>query len=527
MSTDPSNPAVTPPLIPRIEELSGTATGSSTVSATLTVARPHIKKISISGYRAFPPYKPRSLEIDLGPVGNNLLLYGENGSGKTSLFRALRDLFDTSSAARDYTAVRNVFHQDEDDSVVVSLTSGTPNEYRWEVGEQHPKTTGDSFQAFARSCLFLEYRDLLQTNFVHRTGAPNLFELLVKVVLPDLPAPTSPLRELNEAMVEARPRGRKSKNPIRRANEKAAAFRTALTNNLPELVRESNRLLALLQPRTAIQLHPPDQIVYDPQTEDFIGQSLTLGVELNGIPVTEPQHFLNEARLTAIALALYLAAARLTRVGRPGIMVLDDVLIGLDLSNRIPLLKLLETEFADWQILLFTHDHVWFDLARKYTEHGGAWEYREMYLIPGAPGAPDRPEIRASLSAMERAEAHLGANDYMAAAVYLRAAFEAKIRNVCEAQRIEIPFKKQLKEVKADVLWSGLVARQTSRIELQRAEPKRNHPDFIPQALIQRVEMVRSTILNRLSHADAPSFSRAEIETARDTLRELHNHRFS
>lgn len=485
-----------------------------------------IKKISISGYRAFPPYKPTSLEINLGDTGKNLLLYGENGSGKTSLFRALRDLFDTSPTPRDYATVRNIFHQDEDDSVVVSLTSGTPDEYRWEVGEPHPKTTGDSFHAFARTCLFLEYRDLLQTNFVHRTGAPNLFDLLVNVVLPELPAPTRPLKESVIAMRDALPRGRRSKNPIRRANQAAERFCTALSGQLPELVRESNRLLTVLQPRTTIRLTPPAAITYDKGRHDYDGQALTLGVELNGQLITEPQHFLNEARLTAIALALYLAAARLTRVGRPGIMVLDDVLIGLDTSNRIPLLQLLQSEFGDWQVLLLTYDHVWFDLAREYTERAGGWEYREMYLIPGAHAASDRPDIRASLGALKRAEAHLGANDYMAAAVYLRSAFESKLRNVCEDRGIEIPFKKQLKEVKADLLWAGLLSRQTKREELQRAEPARNHPDFIPQSLIQRVEMVRSTILNRLSHTDAPTFGRTEIETARDILCELHNHHF-
>ena len=99
---------------------------------TATVVTPKIKKISLSGYRAFPPYKPKSLDIDLGDTGKNLLLYGENGSGKTSLFRALRDIFDTSSDSRDFASVRNIFQQDEDDSVVISLTSGTPDEYRWE-----------------------------------------------------------------------------------------------------------------------------------------------------------------------------------------------------------------------------------------------------------------------------------------------------------------------------------------------------------------------------------------------------------
>jgi energy-coupling factor transporter ATP-binding protein EcfA2 len=507
--------------------MSASVTGRATVSATLTAVAPRIKKISLSGFRAFPPYKPNSLTIDLGGSGKNLLLYGENGSGKTSLFRSLRDLFDTSPTARDYETCRNIFHQDEDDAIAVELTSGTPFEYRWEVGEPHPKTSGgDSFQSFARRCLFLEYRDLLQTNFVHRTGAPNLFDLLVKVILPELPVPTRPLRELHEAMRAAIPHGKQTKNPVRWADERGSALREALTNHLPELIGGANRLLTLLQPRTAILLQPPVAIKYSKLTRDYDGQLVTLGVELNSKPITEPQHFLNEARLTAIALALYLAAARLTRSGRPGVMVLDDVLIGLDLSNRIPLLQLLQSEFADWQILLLTHDHTWFELAREYTRASGQWTDREMFLVEPETGGIGRPELRDGSDPLKRAEAHLRSNDLMAAAVYLRAAFEARIRGVCDDHGVPVSFKRRPQDVKADHLWTAIKQRQESRKDVQAREPAKNHPDFISAALVQKVDLMRSKILNRLSHAGAPTFERSELEGARDTLRELQSHVF-
>ena len=425
-----------------------------------------------------------------------------------------------------YAEHQNIFQQSEDDAISLELTSGTPSEFRWDFDEQHPKETeGDPFQSFARACLFLDYRDLLETNFVHRSGAPNLYTLLIETILPDLPAPSRRLAELHQEMLAKKPENQ-GKKLVESAQSAAAAFGATLANHLPEVVSEANRLLAKLQKGTALQLEPPPNLAYSKDVRDFTGKEIILSVTYNGEPVPEPQHFLNEARLTAMALALYLAAARITRSGRPGIMVLDDVLIGLDLSNRIPLLQLLKDDFADWQILLFTHDHTWYELAREYTEHANTWTHREMYLIESHESRAAIPEIKDGMSALDRANAHLNANDKMAAAVYLRAAFESRLRNVCNDKGIEIPFKKQLKEVKADVLWNGIVKRQEQREALQIREAAKNHPDFISRALIQKVEMMRSTILNKLSHTDSPTFEKSEIESARDTIQELQTHTF-
>ena len=46
-----------------------------------------ITKIEIEGFKAFP----KNFKLDLG-IGKNLLIYGENGSGKSSLYYALHVL---------------------------------------------------------------------------------------------------------------------------------------------------------------------------------------------------------------------------------------------------------------------------------------------------------------------------------------------------------------------------------------------------------------------------------------------------
>ena len=145
-----------------------------------------IAKIGLSDYRAFPGGQP--YEFDLGATGKNLLLYGENGSGKTSLFRALRDLAALYPGPEIFADLRHIFAPGEDGFLSVQLTAGMPAEFRWDYGDEHPRvTSGQPYAALAERCRFLDYKALLETNFVHRTSLPNLFDLLVKEVLRDMP----------------------------------------------------------------------------------------------------------------------------------------------------------------------------------------------------------------------------------------------------------------------------------------------------------------------------------------------------
>jgi len=55
---------------------------------------------------------------------------------------------------------------------------------------------------------------------------------------------------------------------------------------------------------------------YYKRDRKIAGQSLTLDVSYRSHPLVVPQHFLNEARLSALALAIYLAAGWLVRQQR-------------------------------------------------------------------------------------------------------------------------------------------------------------------------------------------------------------------
>jgi len=514
---------------------------AAVIAATTPPPLARIARIKIEDYRAFPPNDP--LTIELGPEGKNLLLYGENGSGKTSLARGLRDLTAYRNPPEKLESQRHLFGapiSTPQSILAVEFTGGTVNEFRWGAGDPHPNTVGGpTFQAFARGCLSLDYRDLLETNYRHN-GTPNLFECLLSSVLNGLwvldGGKRKRLGDLLTSTLAARPTD-ESELALEGVATACAAFSDALQNHLPEVVNAARDIFAKLGHHGTEFNLTPRAFAYDMIKKNFTLGQIYFDVTHHGERLAAPQHFLNEARLTALALALYLGAAQVavpaptpstTAPAFSRVLIMDDVLIGLDLSNRLPLLRVLAEDFADWQVILLTHDRVWFELAREHTEHGGGWIAKELCLLEGPGGVPARPVLKDASDFLTRAQGHLAATppDLMAAAVYLRAAFETRLKNLCEDRGIAIPFKSQPKEVKADVLWQGVLDRQKEREAYRVAHPGRVVKDFIPAALAAAVETMRSSILNRLSHSGTPTLVKSEVEFALKTVAAFQAHGF-
>ncbi len=517
------------------------------LNASLAVATvPRIAKILLRDFRAFPGNE--TYAFDLTSEGKNLLLFGENGSGKSSLFHALRTLLNQQPPLEPFEEHRHEFTKGNEGTVTITMTSGQPDDYIWGFGTGHPANSGGGvpFLEIARRATFLDYKALLKTNFLHESADHvNLFALLVHSLLRDAEFPDgrTVLQHWNEVS-RLQPKELPSRDsdeeveefetPEEQVNALAKAFRDQLNDLLNDpkigIVTRTNSLLAKLVTGLIMNLTVGDlkvtklSKVPTSEAHEFADADIRLDCVFYGHPVSHPPIFLNESRLTAMALSLYLAGAEACTptgggIGTGRLLVLDDVLIGLDLSNRIPVLKLLQEEFKDWQIILMTYDRLWFDLAREYTEHTKTWAYLTLLEMPTVPGQPSRPRIESHGSLIEVAENHLTNGDLMAAAVYIRAAFEARIRNVCRDYGIKIAFKPDPKEVKADQLWKGIAARQKEREDAGQA-------DFIDRRLLQDVETVRSTVLNRLSHASSPTLVKNEVEFALNTVKQLHNYEF-
>jgi len=414
-----------------------------------------ITGIKLENYKAF---QGEYNAIDI-PVKNHLLIYGENGSGKSSIYQALKDFFH-SSVNTDKAFELNHFSKLAD-----ANASGSIEIKIAELDENGNAVSNDPFR-FAKTDDqsthriqpiklankvkgFLDYKRLLRTYLIPTKPGknPNLFRLVIEDLLSDHlihrvggGVTTYPLGSEWKRYKDAIYKLDKRYKEFNRIYDEMPAFEQLLRQVLINVFTEFRRLISeYFDPKLEIDVSL-SQLECIPGRWR-IKQELFLSIKYAGAEITEYHLFLNEARLSALAMCLYLAALKTypPEVSDLKILYLDDVFIGLDTSNRVPLLKIINKEFINqgFQVFISTYDRSWYETARSFFETGNQ-KFKAIELFvndnDNDPNTPDIPVIiDPGLNYFERAKAYFKSKDFPAAANYLRKACESELRRILPA----------------------------------------------------------------------------------------------
>ena len=498
-----------------------------------------IKAISLTDFRAFPGPAPTTFELD----GKNLLVYGENGSGKSSLFYALRGLFSYTTPP-NLLDLRNSFSGTGMGNVRVHVEFDDRTAVAWEVGAGklrsantlakymfvgpiavavhpgHTEPVNVQVREASKFSAMLDYRSLLNTNYKHGDDAINLFEPVVVELLSgfvDL-ATNKTILELWRSVQNSLPTTNNYKQ-ISNALTITGQFNAAMKRAIALLLPEAQTILKQLCPNGLKLLDLPfDGVRYNSakalRDKAYVDKVIGLQVSFRDIEVDRPQQYLNEARLSALALALYLGA-RLACTPQTThhlkLLVLDDVLVGLDHSNRLPVLNVLKDHFPDWQIVLLTHDRGWFDLARHHLAPKD-WTCYEIYEGDPAARAPmplvRKTENRPAKALLAKGRELLALGYVEAAANYTRQAFEYGLRGGCEFQKVKLNYKVDSKDHQAQDLLDAINKAPTPASV--------SHADW--SACLQQIELFKKVVMNPYSHPSAPNIPRQEVIDAANAV---------
>lgn len=388
-----------------------------------------ISRITIDGFKAFPNSFTLNLE-----GGKNLLMYGENGSGKSSIFYALHSILQ-SQCGKDKNNV--YFDINAPESLVNQYTKKTDAkvEIQFEGSDVSYKISHNGYDESVHQaisplrdmngkCVFINHKFLFNVFSFRNSQYIDLFPVFIKDILPftltrNQSQYISELYEEIMAGIEQKKKrtantysdkirvfNEELQEVIRKINESGVPAASELYNKFfrnedePELrikLVYDNNIDHIPQPGKSYWLrlgyrfkdvfvanvHKTERLSH---RKELLPPVITLSIEEkqdddNYTSIKKPQTYFNEAKLTAIALAIRFSMLDTLAQEDGRFIALDDMLISLDMSNRMKVIDyLLQEVLGKYKIYLFTHDRLFYSTLKKRIE---IEKKREDWLIGG------------------------------------------------------------------------------------------------------------------------------------------------
>jgi len=430
-----------------------------------------ISRIKLVNYKFF--YGEFELLVD----GENLLVYGENGSGKSSIYKAL-ELLTREKIENLAEDSRNIFNETGEIEIEFGFTNGT----EFTITEDTEKLPDyvDFLKGLSVFRPMLDYKKLLKVHYSEKPGNKEInlygmFRQLLKDYPIDNETVLSDIKDLNKYFDELK--------------KVVDGQLLANVNHLMHSYFDNDIRI--------------DSFDYKVIIDDETGGAepvVNMIIDFKENQIKNYHSFLNEARLSALAVSIYFASIKRLIGGLEQesikLLVLDDLLISLDMSNRLKLLNILKEEFTDFQIFFFTHDKELFELYKNKMD----WKKFELYLDDSED--IHKPILKSGKSEIERAKEYFAKKDYDCCALLLRKGFEKILKSYLTP-------REQLDKNCNDLDLASLVGRTITKSSGEN------------KSILGKLNSDRKHILNPLSHNDNRPVYSEELKQAMTDLAKL------
>lgn len=495
-----------------------------------------LSSLEITNFRAFPqPYK---FDFD----DKNVVIYGENGSGKSSIFRAIESFFAASeNASIDISQYANIFMADQrklradtifdteaNENIQITLTFSQPliangqKSYPWNNNGNQPNM--NEIREINNSLSLLDYHKLLQLHYIKIKDNETLIDLwplMHNTILFRFrnPETSNTFQEDYQKITDLMNTTKRSKAQNIELENTIIAYENGFRSIIMKISMTVNHLLSYFFPLNEKQTtNTRIEFLYDDFTiprpvrptlrSDIQDPQLFMKVFYYDKQINQFSTFLNEARLSAIAIALYLAAIKEIPESKVQLLILDDVLLGIDLSNRLIILKILKIEFSRWQLILLTHDHVWYSMIKGYDP---TWVHLELYQneYQGIP----TPILRPFSHNLVKAQEYYKQKDYSAAGFFARNALEDIIKKWVNDKQLELTIKAKTGQIFIDL---------EIYINAMKKYYKSRPTEQQITLHLNTITQFKNVVLNRLVHDTERTVFAHEVAEAINAIKELN-----
>jgi len=225
----------------------------------------------------------------------------------------------------------------------------------------------------------------------------------------------------------------------------------------------------------------------------------------------DPRALTSEGHLDSLGLCIFLAFVKKFNEGCP-LVILDDVVTTIDASHRNKIAELLLKEFKDYQLVITTHDRIWYDqlihFQRALNVQGN---FINMEIIQW--DVNTGPRISPYKPRWEKILDKLGNNDKTGSGNECRIYLEWLLKEICEQLEVPVPFKRNGRYSVAELFDPAE----------KRIKNKLKDGDF-KKDLLNKFETLRATSFmgNLLSH-DNPEIENLSIEEVKVFCNAVHN----
>lgn len=402
--------------------------------------------IAITNFKAFREF---SLKLE----GRHLLVYGANGAGKSSLYWALYTFLQSAgkkpngSIAKYFDPANrqhllNLHEQNETaprpGEIALTLRdTETRNDTIYRISQaDHGTYNQPIILKGDLASDFITYRFFFGFSHFRNSEDFDLWPLFEKEILPFCASTSggSPLQMWDAIRFEMpNPRGLSGvagTNSYDRFRRKTDAFAAVLPGVVDSISTKAQQFYdeyfsaddpAKVTLKIGVTT-TPRAIGSTQNTFIFTKPVISFGIQIGGEEITRPQSFLNEAKLTQLALSVRFAASLVNlHESDLKLLVLDDLLVSLDMSNRMKVVDILLSDtFANYQKIILTHELGFFrEFRRRIGANHADWRFVRLQG-----NAAQNIEARNEKGDLEKADDYLNGHDIEEAAMFLRKAAE-------------------------------------------------------------------------------------------------------